>query len=456
MGNLLVSVNGSAPTAGGVTVAPGDTVALSFANSNGWRSYRLEMLLPVIDAAGTFASVPAGWTDEGNGIASYSAVSVPPPAFTMPGVSEWGKRMLTLTASTGLVDTDTALSMPSVLGLVDVSPREAAQFDVVRQWGGALQRALRAIVGGIGGGIPAMINVDGAVPVERAGDTLDDAVRVERRLRFMDIDPDVDFRGLNDPTYTAAKSFASTPPWQGGPDMAGTSVLFVRRGTVLTNLAIAADIVGDHVAFSTGSYAATYANGAAPYANDGAFVPDPPNFESATFGDPSSGDQNGYAVLLAGNDADPDPSVTITFTGEVDINFGTAAALTRTWQTGEASKTVVATSDVYVGTDTTDDVSGINVWEGNTSPHGFASSLQQNRALPLTTITVGGTAAYVFFLWPHQAQYTNGSPGFGGAGSVSKRPSTVSIARNGVTRTYDVWRSDSKFPPGSTLHVQTS
>lgn len=146
---LLVSINGAAAQSGGITVPASATVAFTFQDTNNWRVYVLTMRQP------PGASVPAGWTDLGDGTVSYTGVTTPPPTITLPAITGWGKWMLELvvngTSKNGvagdpdMTDTTTALSMLSVNAIEDTGTFESNQFSPLRVWGGPIQRALRLL-----------------------------------------------------------------------------------------------------------------------------------------------------------------------------------------------------------------------------------------------------------------------------------------------------------------------
>lgn len=149
---LRVSVNGGAPTTGGITAAAGDTVQFSFANTTGWRNNcRLELSFP----AGF--TLPAGWSSEtvGGHTVYYVLGNTTPPVITL---GPWGKYMAKLIVNGGVAtDESTAISVPSPGGLLDLGHREAGQFGGPAEGWAKDQRAnLRVIESGLsdgGGGL---------------------------------------------------------------------------------------------------------------------------------------------------------------------------------------------------------------------------------------------------------------------------------------------------------------
>jgi hypothetical protein len=145
---LLASVNGGAPTTGGITAAAGDTVQFTFQNTIGWRnSCRLELSFP------DGFSLPSGWSSEtvGGHTVYYVLGNTTPPVITL---GPWGKYMPKLIVNGGVAtDEATAISVPSPGGLLDLGHREAGQFGGSAEGWAADQRAnLRTIEAGLGGG----------------------------------------------------------------------------------------------------------------------------------------------------------------------------------------------------------------------------------------------------------------------------------------------------------------
>jgi len=156
---LRVRLNAGAWQTGGVTAALGDTVALSPDNTVGVTSYRYE----IYDYPPGFAC-PAGWSTDANSV--YYSTAATPPDFTLDAV-EWGKYALRLTVDGGLsevivgkttrvqadpllIDEETAISVPSGLGVVGLMQRETTQFggvDWTRQVNNDLRRVASATEG---------------------------------------------------------------------------------------------------------------------------------------------------------------------------------------------------------------------------------------------------------------------------------------------------------------------
>jgi hypothetical protein len=148
---LLLSLNGGAPTRGGITSSVGTTVQLSAQSQIGWTSQKWQ----ITDYPPGFAQ-PAGWsTDPVSG--AYFFTGLFPPSFSL---SLWGKYLFTLIVNGGLTsgavdptltDTSTAISVPEpTMGLLDTAYRESNQFDAIRQWVGAMKVNWRTIATRIG------------------------------------------------------------------------------------------------------------------------------------------------------------------------------------------------------------------------------------------------------------------------------------------------------------------
>jgi hypothetical protein len=146
---LLVAINGGAPTSGGLTIASGSAIQLSGQSTVGWT----QQTFAITDYPVGFAQ-PAGWsTNPTTGAYFYASSAIPPP-FT-PNV--WGKYMLSLTVNNGLLDgavsptltdTSTALSIPSpTAGLLDLGFGEDLQFSPLKMWTGDQKKNLRALDG---------------------------------------------------------------------------------------------------------------------------------------------------------------------------------------------------------------------------------------------------------------------------------------------------------------------
>ncbi len=172
---LLLTVNGGAPTSGGITAATGDVIQLSGESTVGWKQQRFE----ISDYPLTFAC-PSGWSTDPNSGAYFYALSAVPPPFTL---GAWGKTMLSLVVNNGtngsgqvdvtLTDTSTALSVPSpTVGLVDLGFDETNQFAPRTQWTGAIKADLRLIETALTGSLTALSSATpGAVGTSGAAGT---------------------------------------------------------------------------------------------------------------------------------------------------------------------------------------------------------------------------------------------------------------------------------------------
>lgn len=148
LATLTISINGGSPTTGAVACAGGETVQLSAISKIGWTSNPVAIWR--LYAFPVSFTVPAGWTDDGNGNYFFSG-NGDPPSFTLPSASSgWGKFLpsLVVSAPGGQLVTDIAsgISIPSpALGLKDLAFREENQFSATRLWQGDLAANLRKI-----------------------------------------------------------------------------------------------------------------------------------------------------------------------------------------------------------------------------------------------------------------------------------------------------------------------
>jgi hypothetical protein len=132
---LRASINGGAPTSGGLTVPASATVQLSADPSgvSGVTAYRYEIYgYPV------GFSLPSGWTADSAGV--YFCTTPTPPPFTLPAITGFGKWMLRLIVNFGisanprvtpveqLIDEMTALDMLSSHGLHAIGVNETTQW----------------------------------------------------------------------------------------------------------------------------------------------------------------------------------------------------------------------------------------------------------------------------------------------------------------------------------------
>lgn len=160
---LLVSINGGAPTSGGLQTTTGAVLQLSGESTVFWKQQRFE----ISDYPVGFAC-PAGWSTDPTTGAYFYATSFNPPPVTL-GI--WGKYMLRLVVNEGLssgavdptlTDTSTALSIPSPnVGLLDMGFGEDLQYSAAKLWTGDAKKNLRQIDTYLAGGVTALSN---AVP----------------------------------------------------------------------------------------------------------------------------------------------------------------------------------------------------------------------------------------------------------------------------------------------------
>lgn len=164
---LRVSLNGGAVQTGGITAAGGETCQLS-ADPAGLAG-ATQVLWEILDRPAGF-TLPAGWTAVGE---VYRYIGATPPVFTLGNVANWGKYIFRLTLNGGgptltgretaaqrqaiaaLVDTSTAVSVPSIDGLRDLAAFEGTQFGGTKGWTKDFKVTLRLIqtlITGAGGG----------------------------------------------------------------------------------------------------------------------------------------------------------------------------------------------------------------------------------------------------------------------------------------------------------------
>lgn len=147
--SVLASINGGAASTGAKTVAAGDVVQLSAADSSFWTSQLWQLYVPT-------GFAPVGWSVDGAGV--YYSTAITPPSFTMPAPeTAWGKVLVVLTVNGGLkngaistdvVDSSMAILLKSYAGLEGVSFRETNQFGT--SWPEAGLRDARSIEKAIG------------------------------------------------------------------------------------------------------------------------------------------------------------------------------------------------------------------------------------------------------------------------------------------------------------------
>jgi len=151
-------------------------------------------------------------------------------------------------------------------------------------------------------------------------------------------------------------------------------------------------------------------------------------------------------ISSLGTSGSPDPSYTLNL--YANFNPGKARNRPSSTVSKTLTHTIYFTSDVYVGFATSSTISATQVYT-TTTQAGFIDYLQRDRAVtyPITASAVG----YLYALWPDQAQYTTGTPVFRVNDQITsfQNSYTISITRNGVTRSYAVWRSVSSVSIGS-------
>ena len=273
--------------------------------------------------------------------------------------------------------------------------------------GGAAFRQLTAndISGLSMASVATPINVRGAVIVEDPAGTF-----TVRKLRSSDLAPDFGIA-----TFTS--------------NLTAT----VARGT----------------AFTGTTFAATYSNGAP---------------ETATITKTDTGSTNGSDTDLTVSFATPFASASTTGTlkrlgtdsgSDPVVTFTLSATDTDTGVTATRTLTVTFTSHVYSGTSTASSVVGTDVYNNNALQSGFSEALSATKT---QTQTITASSQYVYFIWPNASPYTSAAPTFIDLNTTfafdTTAGATVSITRNGVTRTYAVWRSVEKL--SGTFKVQVT
>lgn len=147
---ILVSLDGSAYTRGGVPTLLNQAVQLHAQTKEGWKTAKWECIAP------KSFTTPLGWTTLGDGFFHYLGTTEDPPPFV---ADVWGKYFLRLTVNDGvtltdetLVDETTMLSIKSPNNFEDIGVFETSQFDIVRFWVGPLQDIVRAVDAFVTGG----------------------------------------------------------------------------------------------------------------------------------------------------------------------------------------------------------------------------------------------------------------------------------------------------------------
>lgn len=155
-------------------------------------------------------------------------------------------------------------------------------------------------------------------------------------------------------------------------------------------------------------------------------------------------------AAASGSDAQPDPSWTVTLQASFNPSKGTVNPALTTTRT--LTHTTYWSSDVYFGRSSFATIAAANVYSGSLQS-GFQERLQRDRTGSYA-IATSTSAEYLYFLWPNESQYT-GTPVFYNNGVLFSYTyqGTVSISRNTVTRTYEVYRSTSTVTPNYTHTV---
>jgi hypothetical protein len=255
------------------------------------------------------------------------------------------------------------------------------------------------IFGGAGAAMPGVANVAGATIVEQPAGT-----RIARRLFAQDVDPNF-----------AIASFAKTAP--------NTNTLLYRRGDTVTGITAS-------LSYTSGPPDSVGIANAYGGSTDGGDV-DPGSWTCTT---PFTSASLAGSIKRSGSNAGADPTMTVT-----------ATATRATFSNAVAVWTLAFTSDIYWGTTTASSIVGTDVFNGSLQS-GWNDSLQQDRHK--SGMSFSGTAKYHWFLIPNQAQYTTGFNPLTSLVDSNNQPfamtsqGTVSITRNGVTRTYNAYRTD--------------
>lgn len=159
---VQVSVNGGPVTSGAVTAAFGDSIQLSATDTSGWTAakWTLRDYPPGM-------GLPSGWAQDAQGNFYFQPANptTPPPVFNWPasGAQNWGKIPIWLQVNNNplmlqangspspgydpsLTDTKTVISVGSPnLGMEGIAATETSQWDMLRQWIGAIMRMLRLL-----------------------------------------------------------------------------------------------------------------------------------------------------------------------------------------------------------------------------------------------------------------------------------------------------------------------
>lgn len=166
--SVLLALNGGSAVAGTIEATAEDVIQCSTLSTVGWKTSNLPTVWQI-------TTYPAGWVADAGWVLNAvtkayeytvgGATGMLPPPITMPTALEvagglWGKWKIRLLVNGGggqLTDWTAGISVLSQTGLEEVAVLEGTEFDPVRRWVGALQRAQRiwdaAIAGGVGGGV---------------------------------------------------------------------------------------------------------------------------------------------------------------------------------------------------------------------------------------------------------------------------------------------------------------
>lgn len=235
--------------------------------------------------------------------------------------------------------------------------------------------------------------------------------------------------------FTGALSFFPSF-YKSSPD---GSALIYRRGDSISTPTFQARYVGTIPTSATLS-TASFACSSTPTAP----TPSTP-FESFAF----SG-----SLSATGSDGVNDPSYTVTLNATYNpgkSNVDPSLSVTKT-----LSQTIYFASDVYFGYSSGTSITATNVYSGSLMT-GFTDRLQRASAGTFS-VTTPGTAQYLYFLVPTSSQYTS-FPAFAHATIANLSWTShlpITITRNGVTRTYNVWRTSSTVATNTTHTVTVS
>jgi len=300
-------------------------------------------------------------------------------------------------------------SVPLAFGILEINGNLIPPFGAIdksinfggqtRGWSKYFEEWIQAFAAVGESALPALADVAGAVVVEDPASN-----RIARRLRQIDIDPDF-----------AIASF-------------GTNIAsVVRRGDTVSGVTCSAVYVSGPP--FTASIADVLANGAA-------------GMWAWTFGAPYAAGSRASSLTGAGVDGNPDPSWSATLTAALP------GYPDRTW-----AVVTYGSSDVYWGSSASADIAGTDVFTGGALVGSFQSNLQRTRN---QARSFSGADRYDWFLYPNEATYTGGTPTFkdqSGFTFGTTDMGTVSIVRNGITRTYRKIRSAGLLSSGFTVTV---